>query len=505
MAESPLMSRYMLSTLAGLQFSGKRDLYEVFGYKKALTYDDLYAKYRRQDIATRVVDEPVKAIWARPPEIKNEAINKVMIELNRKFDLWQTFARADKLCAFGEFSILLLGVRGDPAQPVRALPTTAQRELLYVQPYGTKQATIDKLDDNPRSPRFGLPEMYKVDIGSTNANDTNSTVTTKQIKVHYSRIIHITDPLLVENYRAPPRLEKVYNVLDDLLKVGGGSAETYWLTATRGMQVNIDKEMDLTPDDEAALTEELDEFQHQLRRYIRTRGVEIKDLGNQVTDPQGTFNVLLKLLSSATGIPQRILMGAEAGQLASEQDRANWANQIEARRAEFAEPYIIRPFVQKMSDLGMIPATGGEEQIELVWPEAFRMSPLERAQEMAQKARSVVNLSRQTIAGHPIVTTQEAREILGLAPNEELPPVEDGVELAWLSKGLDPETGETVTPEDTTEGGGDSTSEGDSEDGQNGQGQGQEPGQSPGQGQGQGSQTRSSLRSVLLYKRSHLA
>lgn len=454
MGDSPLISRSLLSAMAGLQFAGKRDLYEVFGYKRTLTYDDLYAKYLRQDITARIVDEPVKAIWSNPPTILNEALNKVMVELSRKFDLWQTFARADRLLAFGDYSILLLGLSGPPEKPVsRSTTATGRRELLYVQPYSSKQAKIERLVEDPTNPRFGLPEVYRVDIGTTRLNSGTTTTSSNTILVHHSRVIHLTDPLLVDNYRSAPRLEKVYNVLDDLMKVGGGSAETYWLNASRGMQVNIDKEMDLTAEDANALTDEMEEFQHQLRRYIRTRGVEIKPLSSDVTDPRGTFEVLMKLLAAATGIPQRILMGSEAGQLASEQDRANWAVQIEYRRAEFAEPYVIRPFVQKLSELGLLPATGGEEQIALEWPESFRMSPLERAQEMAQKARTIVNLSRQPLAGHPIVTTEEARRILGLNPDNSLPPVTEGVDLAWRSKGIDPETGRPLEamedPEDS--------------------------------------------------------
>lgn len=449
MGDSPLISRYLLAQMAGLQFSGKRDLYEVFGYKKALTYGDLYAKYKRQDIASRVVDEPVKAIWSNPPEIANAALTEPWNKLQNQFDLWQAFARADRLLAFGEFSILLLGLPGNSERAVGAVPKgDTTRNLLYVQPYSTNEVEIHETELNPSSPRFGLPLYYMVDLGKVESQQNTSTSKSRKVKVHYSRIIHLTDPLLVDNTKSAPRLEKVYNILDDLLKVVGGSAETYWLTANRGMQINIDKDMDLTSEDETALTDELEEFQHQLRRYVRTRGVEINSLGEDVTDPSSTFEVLIAALASATGIPQRILMGAEAGQLASEQDRANWAVQVEARRAEFAEPYVIKPFIRKMGELGVLPQLP-EEAIDIKWGEAFRMSPLERAQEMAQKARSIVNLSRQAQYSHPIVTTDEARAILGLEPDASLPSVEEGVDYAWATKGLDPETGEPIQQEST--------------------------------------------------------
>jgi hypothetical protein len=417
----------MLSLMAGLQFTGKRDLYGVFGYNKAPTYDHMLAKYTRQDITKRVVDEPVRGIWVDPPIIKigsTEGPNSTWEVLQKKHNLWNVMARADKLCAFGEFSILLLGLKGSPEKPA-----SANSPLLYVQPYGTKEVIISEFDLKPTSPRFGLPLMYTIKISGS---AENSGTVTPPLQVHYSRVVHITDPLLVDNSRSVPRLLPVYNILDDLLKVGGGSAEIYWLNASRGMQVNVDKDMDLNPADAKDLSDELEEYQHQLRRYIRTRGVEINTLKADVTDPTGTFGTLIKLLSGATGIPQRILLGAEAGQLASEQDRANWAVQIEARRKEFAEPYVLRPFIIRMMEIGALPKVDIETAVEFVWPEAFKMSPLEDSQQMAQTARAIVNLSRQAQEGHPIVSTKEARAIIRQPPesDEKLPTAMDAVAFA---------------------------------------------------------------------------
>ncbi len=121
--------------------------------------------------------------------------------------------------------------------------------------------------------------------------------------------------------------------------------------------------------------------------------------------------MLMGLLSGATGIPRRILLGSEAGQLASEQDRANWAERIEERRTSFAEPVILLPFIRKMQDAEVLPQT---DDIEIEWPNAFHMSPLEENQAMAQKARAAVNLSKQNDRGTPVTTVEESREIIGL-------------------------------------------------------------------------------------------
>src|SRR5690606_13424357 len=110
----------------------------------------------------------------------------------------------------------------------------------------------------------------------------------------------------------------------------------------------------------------------------RTRGGKVTNLGTDVADPTGVFNVLIAMLSGATGIPKRILIGAEAGQLASEQDRANWADRIDERRATWANPYIIFEIIRKLAKAKYLP-TPDNVEITVEWPSAFKMSPLEDA------------------------------------------------------------------------------------------------------------------------------
>ena len=56
-----------------------------------------------------------------------------------------------------------------------------------------------------------------------------------------------------------------------------------------------------------------------------------------------------------------------------------------------------------------------KERAEFIWPDAFIQSPLEKSQTMAQTARAVTNISRQTGNQQPmqLITEEEAREILG--------------------------------------------------------------------------------------------
>ena len=81
---SILTSRNKLGALLGMMFGGKRDLYSVFGYTKAVSYNMAYGKYNRQDIVARVIDAPADALWTKPPlivtgdEVWDAAWNKIV-------------------------------------------------------------------------------------------------------------------------------------------------------------------------------------------------------------------------------------------------------------------------------------------------------------------------------------------------------------------------------------------------------------------------------------------
>lgn len=399
---STYLSRMMLALRAGLMFQGARDVYNVFGYTRIITWQHLHERYLRQDIAGRLVDLPAKALWTAPPTLEGPAeLVKAWNDLVANGEIWSEILRADMILGFDEYAVLVFGLPGE----IETAPQTKGNKIFFIRAVAGHNAQIKQLNSDMTSADFGNPIAYQL---SLTGEDTSSLSKT----VHADRVVHLVNEDPLDRLKSAPRLVRVNNLLDDLLKVAGGSAETFWLTANRGMQADIDKDMEIDAADAAALSDELEEFQHQLRRFVRTRGVKINNLGTDVADPTGVFRVIISLLSSASGIPQRILIGAEAGQLASEQDRANWSYEVDRRRKYFGEPCVLRPIVRKLQKVGILPMT--DESFTFKWPEAFLMSPLEKGQAMAQQARAVANLSRQGQLGAPVTSVEEARVICGL-------------------------------------------------------------------------------------------
>lgn len=428
---SAIVSRLQLAQKAGLQFDGDRDLYTVYGYKTDLKSDDFLSKYIRQDIASRIVDAPPNATWFGKPTIKGDATNtKAFHKLCRETKLWQAMHRADKLSRMNQFSLILFGF--DDANPDKKLNPIKANELMYARPLSSRQVEEIKFETNPRNKRFGQPLMYKIkfddpEVKSGDGEGANLKGI-KDMDVHYTRVVHIVENPLEDDIYGTPIIEKCYNLLDDLLKISGGTAETFWLTGNRGMQADIDKEMEIDPADAAALADEIEEWHHNLRRFIRTRGVTLKDLGGNPPNPKEVFEMIIALLSGTAGIPRRILIGSEAGQLASEQDRANWAERIEERRVLSIDPFVLDPTLTLLQEVGLMPTIGN---VEWAWPSAFIQNPLEQGQTAAQIARAVGNLSRQTGATTPmqVLSQEECRSVFadlmgieGPLPEEYEPP-----------------------------------------------------------------------------------
>jgi uncharacterized protein len=461
--------------LSGMQYNGARDMYAVLGYTRFLQQHDYVARYIRQDITQRIINQPVYSTWADAPQIIadpefqaawHEMTNPTLSGIN----VWQQIIRLDKLAGLGQFAVLLFGFEGqgeDLSQPVRpprrlngngngsyGNGNGAGRKLLYLQPYAEAAVRVRKYDEDRSSPRFGLPLSYNIAPGrfrpemrTGNAGFTYTSEAGRgMFEAHYTRVLHVAEGLLEDPVYGRSRLEVVTNLLDDMLKICGGSAEAFWLLANRGMQVDVDKEMDLSPEDAMNLQQEVEDYQHEIRRFIRTRGVKLNPLASKMTDPQGPFNVCLSLLSAATGIPQSILTGSARGEQVSQQDRAAWSERIAERVAEYAEPCILAPFIRTCVNGGVLPEP---KQLEISWPEAFKLSPLERSQTSAQMARSAANLGKSqkfaqdTGNKKPLFTDQEARRMVSF--ENRMPVFERSVGGTGSLPGPDA-TGSAATP-----------------------------------------------------------
>lgn len=424
---SDLAARAGIASAAGLTFGGKRDLYQALGYTRQITIKDYRDRFNRGDIAARIVTAYPNATWGGGAEIVESedpenitALEEDFNSLERRLGLWTLFLRADILAGLGAFSVLLIGAKGDPKTPLPSM--SGPDDVLYLAPYGPQEVTVLTWEDDPQNERYGLPKTYEVRRTSISQTSGAKTPQEKSFVVHWSRVIHVADGLLDDRTNGTPRLEKVWNRLDDLDKVVGGGSEAFWMRVHQGYHWDIESDMEVDDDTIKKLKSEAEEMAHQMRRTMATRGMKVTALGSDVSPFNNQVTAIMSLISGATGIPQRILLGSERGELASTQDKENWNERVESRRDEYGTP-LVRTFVDRLIDAGALPEPADDYTVR--WPDITSLTQTDQA----AVATAWAGLNQR--AGGVVVTPEEIRDrVLGLdkltdaqiAENEPAPP-----------------------------------------------------------------------------------
>lgn len=396
----------------GTQFGGLRDYYAVFGWKRDIQVEDYYAAFLRQDIAKKVISAPVDVTWGNGIRIVDDVPDSPFSEaanaLIKQMRLWSVFARLDRLVGLGQYAVLVLGY--DDTLDTKAFSQPVQsgtRRLLYMNPYSQHNAVIETWDQQTTSERFGKPEIYRTDIAVP-----GSTGQTTTLRVHHSRVIHVAEGRLESDVYGTPRLEAVYNRLDDLQKIVGGSAEMFWRGAFPGYVAKVASDAQLTTGDREALDTEFKEYEHNLRRWLRVKGVDVNSLSQQMNSPVEHVDVQLQMISAATGIPKRILVGSERGELASSQDETAWKEAIQSRRETFAEPEILRPVIDALIFHGVLPEPiNGDYTV--VWPDLFALGQQEKADIATKVTQSLATYINAPGASSVVPESMFLMKVLG--------------------------------------------------------------------------------------------
>ncbi len=383
----------------GQQFGGDRDLYTALGYKRKVTAQDYLDAYRRGSLAGRGVAIHSADTWKRKAVIvdgdsrsdeqqpDSEFVRGWQLLADRH-QVWQRLRRVDLLGRLGRYAVLLLGARD---QRQARLPLAGNlggpEGLLYLRPYHETQVSITEFERESNSPRYGQPLLYTIQTDEQGS-----------LVVHHSRVLHVAEELLDNDVYGVPALESVYNRLDDLEKVVGGSSEAFWLNIRRGLAILARDGVDLPTDSasKAAFDAEIDTFVHNLSRVMRLSGVDLQDLGADVVSSYEQFRVLVSIIAADLDVPQRKLIGNEQGERASSQDERNWAANVRARQTDYAEPVILRGLIDWCLRYGVLPPpASGSYQVE--WPAVYEPT----AQEEAETALVVAQALSTATGGVP--------------------------------------------------------------------------------------------------------
>jgi hypothetical protein len=453
-----LQQRAELAQRLGVMFDGRRDLHSLLGYIPQLTYLDLKARYLRQHIAHRIVRVYPEATWAQPPTVREDnetetetPFEAAWIALEERLRVFSLLERTDVLANLGQYACLLIGLRGQPnlEQPIR--PVRSIEDVIYLAPYSEEYVQVAELERRADLPTFGLPLYYTFTFGrgSTLAS-AGPTVPVLHGRVHASRVIHVVDDVLDDEVYGIPRLLPVFDLLDDIYKVEGGSAEQFYQDAKKRLVFSLRDEFQANQEDEAALAEEIEEFVHELRSFVRVQGMDVTAIPGNVASPKDHMGVIMALIASCLAVPKRLLEGSERGELSSRQDEAGFWQDVQRRQINVGERRLLRPLLDRLIAVRALPTPTTPYTIE--WANVLSLSEEQQAVVVKNYAtalnqayaagdfRSVIALSRRLV------------ESLGFDPEDPLLQAPD--DLLLLPEGAaagntQPDAG---TPADGTDG-----------------------------------------------------
>lgn len=414
-----LLGRSQLNDLWGETFGGRRNTFKVLGYKKVLRWRDYKARYDRDSIAGRIVDVPANYTWRNPPRIldgtaADTPFCKDLASIDERLKLYNRLEKVDRLSGVGRYGLLFLGSKTggkDLQQPLAQ--ANGPDDLAYLSVFSEGHSFIQGLEDKTNSERFGQPLLYQLDLtrglasGSRGLAMVGGLAQLSHQRVHWSRLIHVAECVDEDEVFGVPRLQRVWNLMDDLIKCVGGSGEAFWRSADRGLQIDVDKDMQWDPEDKKDLENQIEEYVQDFRRIMRTRGVTMKDLGSNGVNPRGVFAVVSSLLVGATGIPLRILFGPERGQFSLGEERVGFLQTIQDRQRGYAEPDILRRTIDRLIEKGFVrKPTSARYTAE--WPNLLKPTEAESAQIANQYGQAAAQFSAQA-GKQTILSVEECR------------------------------------------------------------------------------------------------
>lgn len=334
--------------------------------------------------------------------------NQAFFEDEESSPIWDSIYTLDRLCGIGRYGVLLLGFSSgelqDPlpgfederfkprkksGKPVGIeVAKPGSNQLLYLQAYDESLVKIATWEGDRMSSRYGQPIHYLITL-------SDPTVSVEgvghdlgyEVRVHWSRIIHAVDNNMSSRVYGVPRSKSVYYQLLDLRKLYGGSAEMYWQGAFPGISFETHPQLgNMVKLDPEAMKKMVSNYFEGLQRYLATTGATAKTLSPQVVDPSQQIERQLDAICVKLGIPKRIFMGSERGELASSQDSDAHDQRINRRRTRLVTPRFIQPFATRLIRAGVLPIP---KELHASWDVEQQPTPLEVADIAAKRMGAI--------------------------------------------------------------------------------------------------------------------
>ncbi|EIX9551049.1 DUF1073 domain-containing protein [Klebsiella pneumoniae] len=390
-----------------------------YGFPEQVTYENLYALYRRGGIAHGAVEKLVGKCWQTNPEIiegddADESKDETAWEKKTKKvftkRLWRAFAEADRRRLVGRYAGILLHINDSRTWDQ---PVVRGKSLKKVTIAWAGSLTVSQWVTDENSADYGQPKQWKYVESLPNGG-------TNQRFVHPDRVFILGD----HSNDAIGFLEPGYNACVSLEKVEGGSGESFLKNAARQLNVNFEKEIDFNnlaslygvSIDE--LQDKFNEVAGEMNRgndvLMTTQGATVAPLVTAVADPSATYNVNLQTFAASVDIPVKVLVGMQTGERASTEDQKYFNARCQSRRGDLS--FEIEDFSDKLIDLKIIDAVSEKT---VIWDDLNEQTGTEKLANA--KTMAEINQTFQGSGENPAFSREEIRTAAGYENTDEFP------------------------------------------------------------------------------------
>jgi hypothetical protein len=404
----------MLSRLSG-GIDITRDINGMCYYPEdgSLTPQYYRELFDREAVANRVVSILPVESWSQSPTIYEDESVETKTEFEKAWDevnknltgsslyrgeeyspLWDVMSRLDIVSGIGGFGLLLLGIDDGKGLEEPAIKKNGTK-LLYIRAFDESQIQIASYEQDRSNPRFGQPTAYNINFASPEELNKGGVGLDMQTRrVHWTRLIHVADNLISSEIIGQPRLYPVLNRVLDLRKLYSSSPEMYFRGAFPGISFETNPQLggDVEIDTES-IKDEMAEYENGLKRYLTLMGMTAKTLSPTVVDPTPQINAQLDAICIQLGVPKRIFVGSERGELASSQDEGTWNDRLNDRRNKFITPRIIVPTIDRFISLGILPTP---KQFYIDWSSINTTNEVDKANVANSITSALVSYSNST-------------------------------------------------------------------------------------------------------------
>lgn len=403
------------------------------GYPETLSSADFREFFDRWSIAKRIVNAWPKESWQVKPEIyetEDEVDTPFEVafeELEKTVHLFHYLTRVDILSGIGRYGGLVLGV--DDGQKLdKELQKRNGLKLMYLRALDEDHLGIETLEDDPTSPRFGMPTYYTMKLESISGQDTSDR------RVHWTRVIHVADNRETDEIFGVPRMQSAYNHVYDIRKIAGGGAEMFWKGGFPGfgVEINPDIDMDELEVDTDTMKDELKKMFDGLQRYAVLQGAQMKSLAPQVADPTGHFAMVLDAICIGMEMPKRIFLGSEQAKLASTQDQSTWERRLRFRQENYLSPMLVRPTIMRLQEIGVLPES---QDLIVKWPNLSEPSEADQVKVAKDRTEAIAKYVQSGAA--ELVPPRKYFSLVHKWTDEEIDSIEDELETFRAEADLD--------------------------------------------------------------------